>query len=487
MLKTKQKESLTETREVLSKIYKKYRDNPVFFVEHCLGHKTWSKQREILLSVASNPYTVVRASHSVSKTFTAAEIVCWFFNSYPNSKVITTAPTWRQVRDLLWSEIGKNYRTTRYKLEGDCQVTAVRSNRTEHYVEGFSSDKSVSVEGWHAPEILFVLDEAKGIPQWVWDSLKGSMTGGFCRCLVISTTDGIKPGEYYHRIFTDPQVGKKWNKIHIAAKDNPYVTGEKFRSISISDLNRPDKFEFTYTDPGDFNIQMATPTWMKECADEWGKDSVLYITKVEGEICDKGLDSIIHLGDVLKMFDNHREESISDEGQIEIGADIARFGEDTTVFYKRKGMKVIGRREFSKQDTKKTSDKLMEFSGTDKNIRIKVDDTGLGGGVTDNLTAAGYNVIPINFQNVAMDQNKYPNTISEMWYEVAPLIPEISAPHSDRLQTELVNRQSKGLDKKGRRCIESKKDYKKRGFRSPDDADAFLLCFYTGQVELRIR
>ena len=51
----------------------------------------------------------------------------------------------------------------------------------------------------------------------------------------------------------------------------------------------------------------------------------------------------------------------------------------------------------------------------------------------------------------------------------------------------MINRKSDGLDKKGRRKIESKDKYKKRGFRSPDDADAFLLCFYEGKPQLIVR
>lgn len=472
---------------VLAEIYNKYQSDNIFFVEHCLGHYTWSKQREILKSIVEHEYTAVRASHSVSKTYTAAEIAVWFLNTFPDSKVITTAPTGRQVKDLLWAEIGKDYRTSRYGLEGECLTLSVRTDKAEHYIEGFSSDRAVSFEGFHAPQILFILDEAKGIPQWVWDSVEGSMTGGYCRCLAISTTDGVNPGEYYHKIFNDPRLSKKWNKISISAYDSPYVTGELFRYIEIPDRLHPEKFDIRYKKPAEVLIQLASPKWIAGRKDEWDEDSVLFITKVKGEICDIGLNNIVQLSEVLKMFENGRDDNFDDEGAIEIGADIARFGEDTTIFYKRKGMKITGRQSYAKQDTKETSDKIETFADGDKSIRIKVDDTGLGGGVTDNLRRDGYNVVPINFQSLANKPNKYPNIISEMWYETSKLVKEIACPRNEKLQAELVNRKNMGLDKKGRRTIESKKEYKKRGFKSPDDADAFLLCFYKGRNELRIR
>jgi len=99
-----------------------YQSDPVFFVEHALGHYTWSKQREILRSIRDNEKTGVRACHGSSKTYTAAEIVAWFLNTFKKSKVITTAPTFSQIKNLLWAEISQIYRTSRIELEGECQL-----------------------------------------------------------------------------------------------------------------------------------------------------------------------------------------------------------------------------------------------------------------------------------------------------------------------------------------------------------------------------
>ena len=169
---------------------------------------------------------------------------------------------------------------------------------------------------------------------------------------------------------------------------------------------------------------------------------------------------------------------VDDEGAIEVGVDVARLGGDRTVFVKRKGLKEIARASYTKKRTTEVCDLLVNFIGADKDVLIKIDDTGVGGGVTDEMIARGYNVIPINFGAKASNPDKYPNLISEAWFYLQSIIDNISITNDKDLLVELSNREWK-MDSKGRRGVESKDDYKKRGFRSPDLADATILCFYT--------
>jgi len=473
-----------DNAEVSRTLLDKYRTDPVFFVEHALGHLTWSKQRDILHSVCENEKTAVRACHGASKTFTGAEITAWFLNSFHSSKVVTTAPTNDQVELLLWSEINKIYASSRIQLEGECQVKKIKTAEADHFAVGFSTDKPARAEGWHAPSILFIFDEAKGIPQWMWDSVRGLMTGGFCRWLVISTTDGVAVGENYYKIFEREDSG--WNRIHISAHDTPYSTGEKFQGIDLPDLSRPDVFSRKEVDPKDIVIQIAGPKYIADSAKEWGKDSPLFLTKVLGEISDQGADTIIKLSQVCQMNDNANDPSFDDSGAVEVGVDVARGGEDDTVFYKRKGYKVIGKKTITTPQLPPTAitvhlaNELEVFTDHNHETSMKIDDTGVGGGLSDTMESRGYNVVKVNFQQKSRMPDKYPNVISEMWFEVAKIIQEISCPEYDRLKSELVNRKGE-FDKKGRRVVESKDDYKRRGFRSPDEADAFLLAFHESE------
>lgn len=174
----------------------------------------------------------------------------------------------------------------------------------------------------------------------------------------------------------------------------------------------------------------------------------------------------------LKKITAATERKPDDEGGVIVGIDVARFGDDLTVFVKRKGHAVIDMKEFQKKSITEVFAEAKVFC--DNADQINVDDSGVGGGLTDLMMDAGYDVNPINFGEKAFDSDKYNNRISELWFELP--IDKITIPKHERLKNELATRKYT-YDTKARRCVESKKDYKKRGFSSPDYADALLLAF----------
>ena len=89
----------------------------------------------------------------------------------------------------------------------------------------------------------------------------------------------------------------------------------------------------------------------------------------------------------------------------------------------------------------------------------------------------GYKVVAINFGAKPRNPDKYPNLISEAWFDLARNIDQIQLQENKDLLTELSSREW-CMDARGRRAVESKESYKKRGFRSPDEADATILAFY---------
>src|SRR6266404_3435905 len=88
-------------------------EDPFQFSKKILGHNIWSKQEEILRSVADHPRTAVKACHASGKTFTAAELAIWWVTSHKNGIAVTTAPTMTQVERLLWGEIRKAISTSK--------------------------------------------------------------------------------------------------------------------------------------------------------------------------------------------------------------------------------------------------------------------------------------------------------------------------------------------------------------------------------------
>ncbi len=172
------------------------------------------------------------------------------------------------------------------------------------------------------------------------------------------------------------------------------------------------------------------------------------------------------------------DRTVSAEGAVIVGVDVARFGDDKSEMFKRKGHKIIDHREYSHADTHNLAGYIADFVNQDKTVPIKIDATGVGGGTCDTLRAWEYNVIDINFGSSPKDSDKYNNLISEAWFELKGLMPEIEIPNDEELKNQLATREWK-IDSRGRRCVESKDDYKRKGYRSPDKADALIICFYT--------
>lgn len=199
----------------------------------------------------------------------------------------------------------------------------------------------------------------------------------------------------------------------------------------------------------------------------------LFAHKWLGEPVSQSESSILSRDAILEAMNR----DIKSDGQVVVGVDVARMGNDRTVFWKRKGLKTTGKQIHRHLKTTEVCDNLEQFVNFDKQVEIKIDDTGVGGGVTDEMEKRGYNVKPVNFGEKAKDEDKYPNLISEAWFQFGEVLGEAELPMDSDLIMELSNRKW-SQDTKGKRRIESKQEYKKRGFNSPDLADACIICYY---------
>lgn len=171
------------------------------------------------------------------------------------------------------------------------------------------------------------------------------------------------------------------------------------------------------------------------------------------------------------------KRSADNEGAISIGVDCARYGNDRTTMFKRKGLQLIEYKVYKKTSITEEADLFEIFCGRDKNVHACIDGGGVGGGLIDVLRERGYrNITEVNFGERAMDTDKYDSAASEMWFTFP--LSECGILDIPELMTELSDRRYK-FNNKGQKVVESKDDYKKRhGGKSPDLADGLLLCFY---------
>lgn len=188
-------------------------------------------------------------------------------------------------------------------------------------------------------------------------------------------------------------------------------------------------------------------------------------------------NAILNRDEVLKAFDRTGDYT----GAWQVGVDVARFGQDRTVFVARKGLCTMGIQVHRHKSLTEQTALLKEFVSSMDSPRIKIDETGVGGGLVDMCKAEGLNVEPVNFAQGAKEPDKYPNAASEMWFDFQKLLPDVGLDKVYEFRSELLSELSQRswtFDAKGRRVVEQKSAFKAQGNRSPDIADALLLCFY---------
>jgi phage terminase large subunit len=169
---------------------------------------------------------------------------------------------------------------------------------------------------------------------------------------------------------------------------------------------------------------------------------------------------------------------IDPKGALIVGCDPADFGNDKTEIYIRKGLKIVDHKTLSKMDGVYVANEIAAMIKHDPSILINIDSTGIGASARDHLRWLGLKVNAIHFGEAATDEDLYGDIVSEMWFNFNAMLDDVDIPNDPALMQELSGRKY-DYDNKGRRKIEPKAKFKERLKRSPDKADALLLCYFT--------
>jgi len=467
---------MTKEEKVLSiKQLKAWQKNPLPYIHQILHIKTWSGMRYIIDSVWKN-----------KKTFSAAVIAVTFLNLFKNSIVITTAPTERQVKNLLWKEIGAIYTKRKGAVMGRTTSSPLTVHiASEWFMIGFSTDNATSIEGYHAPNILWILDEAKGLDSWVYDSLEGSMTGGNSRVLEISTTDGADQQTAFFQHHHKERA--QWKTIHLSAFDSPFVRVEAFKKLSpkrlkiLHDYGKPFKGQ-EWPDEWRERIQIVDEDYIKEKADTWKKSRIdLWQTKIEGDLLDVSAHNIIPLVWVESAIN---AEVTPVNNTVTYGLDVG-VGGDPSVLVKKVDKRIEYVYDWVDTNTMRTTGEVVRRLNKAPGI-VRIDMIGVGHGVFNRLDELGKPVIGIDSRNKpALEfEEVYLNLRSQMWFHMRDLFEAqylhgnaISIPDDAELIEELTCVMFKTMSN-GRIVVESKEDLKKesRLGRSTNKADALIYA-----------
>ncbi len=423
-------------------------DDPVLFVRQALGVEDvedW--QAQVLRDLVKHDRIAIRSGHGVGKSALMAWVILWFlFTRYP-AKIPCTAPTAHQLYDVLWSELGRWHRNLCERLPWLGQRLSLGADRlawAEAPTEVFAAARTArrespeALQGFHSDNLLFLIDEASGVDDIVFEVAGGALSTPGAKILMAGNP--TRNTGYFHRAFHADRG--RWRTF----------------AVPCSASSRVD------------------PAYIADMAERYGEDSDIYRVRVQGEFPNASALQFIP-SDIVAYCRQYKAESYQDQPRI-LGVDVARFGDDQTVLLIRQGRKVLSVARYRGLDTMHVADMVIECMQVAKVDAVVVDGVGIGAGVVDRLRQLGHRRIT-DFQagGSANDPKTYANRRAEVWGLMREALRVgVELPDDRELLDDLVAPEY-GFTPKQQIQLERKEDMKKRGLASPDAGDALSLTF----------
>ncbi len=497
------------------------------FAEQRLGVMCWPKMAEIFEAVRSGERKIlVRSCNGAGKTTALAALCNWYLSTYEDSIVLTTASSWTQVRRNLWGEIRRQARNAKlYSDDSDppkplkLAETAIKLS-DKHYMLGISPDVPENAMGFHAPKMLIAVDEATGVSRDIMDALSGNLTGTDAQLVMICNPISMQSYPY------EAEQSGQWRLITISAFEHPnVVAGEEIIKGAVtrewiedrlkSWSYEIDEAQTSVCDPDNTNgggaqtKVRATNTrnvyvpWL----DKWYRNTPIVQARILGRWADTESEGFI----AIELIQDACVQGIDDVGANGIspiigkrkyhspphkirsmGVDISRGnGGDATVFAFFEGNLQLPFETYHTGDLMHTArriksiyDKWIEEGLTESEIAIALDDTGLGGGVSDRLKEMGVPHFAVNFASKARgflrNRKELANARAEMYFVLEEELRDRSIQILDHkhLHQELAAIRLAVSENSTAYKMEDKELTKRRLGRSPDYADSTALARY---------
>lgn len=449
-------------RRLFAQKIPRYRQEPVVFCREVLCFEPDSWQKDVLNDIAHSSKVTVRSGQGVGKTGIEACALLWFLTCFPFPRIVATAPTKQQLHDVLWSEVAK------WQSRSPLLSEILKWTKTYIYLTGYekrwfavarTATKPENMQGFHEDNMLFIVDEASGVADPIMEAILGTLSGVNNKLLMCGNPTRNSG------VFYDSHT-----------KDRSHYKVHKVSSLDSTRTNKD-------------NIESL----MKK----YGAESNVVRVRVLGEFPKQEDDVFIGIdlieSGMMREFDENAPIDF-----MRLGVDIARFGDDETVIAQNINHRITLPHISKGHDLMATTGKILEhcqylmrqYPTYHKQIEIVIDDTGLGGGVTDRLNEVINErkldrlvVYPVNFASAAPKEvpeaEDYDNIVTYVWAEVRELLRKgvLILPNDDDLAGQLSSRKYTYLSR-GKIALERKKDLKKRGLPSPDRADAVALSCY---------
>lgn len=486
-----------------------WRKDWVRFAQEALGVTLDSEQQEILRSVQFNRRTSVASGTARGKDFVAACAAMCFLYLTPrwnanrqlaeNTKVALTAPTDRQVKNIMIPEVARLYNRAKQRgiaLPGRLTASDIRTDEKEWFLTGFKADEHnhEAWSGFHAVHTMFIVTEASGIGDDTFSAIEGNLQGDSRILLVFNPNTPIgyaarsqKEGRWARfrlNSLTAPNVLQK--RIVIPGQvDYEWVVDKIDQWCSpIAEADRSEEFD-------DFEFE-----------GRWYRPEDLFRKKVLGKFPKVSDDVLIPMQWIEAAQTRWKEalgvEPSGQSDQIRIlGVDVAGMGRDSTCFCERFGRWVAqlsARNSGGQADHMAVAGEINARRRRYPSMAVSIDTIGEGAGVysrcleTDNrkyIISCKYSEGARRYDRDLTDntgQYRFANMRAYLFWCVRDwLNPREGTcamlPPDSRLAEEAAEiRWSFRSD--GRILIEPKEDIKKRLGRSPDRFDALANTFY---------
>ena len=332
-----------------------YANEPVYFVEDIIRAKPDENQKAILRSVAQEPMTSVRSGHGIGKSAVESWAILWFMLTRPFPKIPCTAPTQHQLFDILWAEVHKWIRNNP-QLENEITWTKEKIYMNGYPEEWFAVARTATIpdalQGFHAEHLLYIIDEASGVKDIVFEPVLGSLTTHGTKLLMCGNPTRIT-GFFYD---SHNKNREQFHAIHVDGRNSSHVNGK----------------------------------FVKKIMDMYGAESDVFRVRVAGEFPKSIPDCFIWMDWCEQAAD--RKMEITKTDTIGIGVDVARYGDDSSVLYP-----VINQcrseefEEYFHNDTMELAGKctmMIKWYARKypfAKVEVKIDCDGLGVGVYDRL------------------------------------------------------------------------------------------------------
>ena len=391
----------------------------------------------------------IRSGHGTGKSTLMAWTILWALTCFARVKVPVTAPTAHQLEDVLWSELATWHRKMPPELRDLFELKSERFERKDAPAEAFAAartsrpEKPEALQGFHSEVVVFVIDEASGIPEEVFQVAEGALSTEGAYVLMAANPTRMEGYVYdsHHKMRAN------WAALHWNGEESPLVSR----------------------------------AYVDEMAQKYGVDSAIYRVRVRGDFAGNP-DGVIP----LDLIEGAIGRNVKPFGPVRWGLDVARFGEDETALAKRRGNTLLEKvKAWSGKDTMQVAGLLkLEYDNTpidDRPEAIGIDVIGLGAGVVDRALELGLPVIAVNVAESPAVQAQYERMRDELWFEAREWFfrRDCHMPEDDQLVAELTLPGFRVLSS-GKKKVESKDELRRRGVKSPDRADAFCLTFAKG-------